>query len=101
MKILGGGMKSLEGGMKTLEGGMKTFKGGMKTLEDGGMKTFKGGRNTLVSTIFSALTLIPPEAVIPIWEELKEKSKEINDNFLNEYDQYFEKEWILGCEIND
>ena len=48
-----------------------------------------------------ALALIPPEVVIPIWEELKAKSKEINDNFLNEYIQYFEKEWIIGCEIND
>ena len=48
-----------------------------------------------------ALALIPPEDAIPIREDLKAKSKKINDNFLNEYVQYFEKEWILGCEIND
>lgn len=46
------------------------------------------------------MALIPPEVVISIWDKLKAKSKEINDNFLNEYVQYFENEWILGCEIN-
>lgn len=45
------------------------------------------------------LALVPPEIVLPIWEELKNISKDINDNFLNEYVEYFQKEWINSCDI--
>ena len=38
-----------------------------------------------------ALALISPEVIIPKWEVLKAKSKEINDNFLNEYDNISKK----------
>ena len=47
-----------------------------------------------------ALVLIPPEVVIPIWEKLKKKNITIADPFLNEYVQYFDKEWIIGTEIS-
>lgn len=40
------------------------------------------------------------EVIIPIWEKLKKKSITIADPFLNEYVQYFDKEWIIGTEIS-
>ena len=47
-----------------------------------------------------ALALIPHEVVIPIWEELKKKSITIAEPILNEYVQYFDKEWIIATEIS-
>ena len=46
-----------------------------------------------------ALAFVPPEVFLPIWEELKYRSKIINDNFLNNFVEYFNKERIKGCDI--
>lgn len=47
-----------------------------------------------------ALSLVAPEEVIPIWDELKLKGKETNGQYLNEFIHYFDTEWINNTPIN-
>ena len=60
---------------------------------------FKSLFNTNIKTqeiVFGlkALSFISPKLVIPVFEKIKEKCFNINDSFLNQFIEYFEKEWI-------
>lgn len=47
-----------------------------------------------------ALSLFPPQVIIPIWDELQLKGKDINGQYLNEFINYYDTEWIKNTPIN-